>query len=1066
MLSRRAGAPRLIDWTGERAVPWASDVRVVYEHYHRYLWARSLAAGRRVLDLGSGEGFGAALLAETAESVLGVDVDPVTVDHSRLNYGTDDLVFRLGDATDLSDIETASFDLVTAFELLEHIEDQHAVLGEIDRLLAPDGLLVLSTPERSAYAEASGGANPFHVRELTEGELRDLIAPRWSQVRMFGQRAMTGSAIEALGTPASEPAVASSFALECDGGTWREAGRMSPLYLLAVAGRDELPPVPATSTLADYGLELMRAAERRARPSAPTNGEPGTPAAEAARADAEREARVEAEVRLEAVIEAARRERAARDRETACIVRDLDAARYDTALADERREREVADRDAEIERLSRELRGIHASVTWRAFQRARGKVYGLVGGRSSLVGRAIGASLRTAGRVAGRGSGAVGPAAVAPTIAPAQRDAGRMITFPTFPHPTVSIVVPVYDDPDVTERCLLAILHATLDVSYEVVIVDDGGRPDMRRLLDRVSNAVILRNTVNLGYLRSVNRGSAAASGTHIVQLNNDTEPQPGWLGALVERMESDDEVGIVVPMLLFPDGTLQEAGSIVWRDGGAWNYGHGDDATRPAYGFARDVDYGSAAAMLVRGSLWREIGGYDERFGPGYYEDVDLCFEARRGGSRVVYEPRSRVLHVLGGSMGTDVEQGLKRYQVINKELFVEKWADALAEQLEGPEGTRLELAADRRRGSRVLVVDHAVPMPDQDAGSLRMFHLVRNLVDLGHRVTFLPDNLAAPQPYTEELAGLGVEVLCGEIDLAERLREIADETELAILSRPYVAARYLHLVRGLMPATRLAYDTVDLHYVRERRRAEVAGLTDHRMSDGFRELELGLARACDVTVMVSEEEARRISDDAGGVETAVVPLANPVSEDPPGRSGRSGVLFVGNFTHTPNVDAVQFLLHDIMPLVWEERPDTVLTVAGGNAPSAIRDAASDRVEVPGWVPDLDPLLAQSALMVAPLRYGAGVKGKVSQALAAGLPVVTTPLGGEGLGATFGSELLVGESAEEIAAQVVVALEDEALWARLSAAGQDVVRRTTSPECQREALRALLAGQDPRSPA
>jgi 2-polyprenyl-3-methyl-5-hydroxy-6-metoxy-1,4-benzoquinol methylase len=156
MPPRRAGAPRLIDWTGERCVPWAPDVQVVYEHFHRYLWARPLTAGRRVLDLGCGEGFGAALLADVAESVTGIDVDARTVEHARLNYGGPGLDFRVASATDLADFPDDSFEAVAAFEIIEHVDDQAALMSEVARVLAPGGLVVASTPDRRAYSEATG----------------------------------------------------------------------------------------------------------------------------------------------------------------------------------------------------------------------------------------------------------------------------------------------------------------------------------------------------------------------------------------------------------------------------------------------------------------------------------------------------------------------------------------------------------------------------------------------------------------------------------------------------------------------------------------------------------------------------------------------------------------------------------------------------------------------------------------------------------------------------------------------------------------------------------------------
>ena len=594
-------------------------------------------------------------------------------------------------------------------------------------------------------------------------------------------------------------------------------------------------------------------------------------------------------------------------------------------------------------------------------------------------------------------------------------------------------------------------------MEYEVIVVDDTADAETKALLSVVSGATVIENETNLGYLRSANRGAEHARGRYIVQLNNDTEPQPGWLTALVERAESAPDIGVVVCKLLYPDGTLQEAGGIVWRDGSGWNVGRGGDSRLPEFNYVRAVDYGSAAAMLVRSELWSALGGFDERFAPGYYEDTDLCFAAREHGWRVMYEPRATVIHVEGASMGTDESSGGKRHQEINRNTFVQKWSAALKLQWTGPGTGRIGLAADRARGPAVLVIDHRVPTPDRDSGSLRMWRLIAGLAELGCRVTFIPDDLSPTQPYTRRLEGLGVRVLYGPLNLAAFLAGDGAQTALVIVSRPYVAPRYIHQLREGVPHALIAYDTVDLHYVREERRAILEGGAQ-RKAQGFRELELALARASDITLTVTEEEAQQIRRDAPGVEVAVVPNANPVWEDVPDRSRRDGVVFIGGFEHLPNIDAATYLVRRVMPLVWQQQPDVHVTIVGGSAPQEVLALEGPRVDVAGWVEDLDVILASSVALLAPLRYGAGMKGKVTQALSAGLPVVTTPVGAEGLGAVDGQHILLGETAEELAERVLELYLDDRLWQHLSDSGRELIEDLASPGVQRRALDELLA--------
>ena len=1023
---RQAGAPRLIGWTGERCVPWAPDVQVTYEHYHRYLWAARLVEGRRVLDLASGEGFGSAILAARAASVVGIDIDGPTVEHSRLNYVAPNLEFRLGSALDLSAFEPGSFDVVVAFEMIEHLEDHAALLEQIDRVLAADGMLVISTPDRRIYTDGHGQDNPFHVHELDEPEFRAALGARFSNVMLWGQRTTTGSRIAALDDGAAERAL--PLFLERSGDEWRECAGGTPLYLIAVAGHVPFDAPPAESDLADYGLELMREQERVA---AAARAETAVAQAERDRAEEDRRSQED---------EAARQHELLTER---ARVHDQDLRRLTGEVIQSRGEVEQARAEAAEawQRLSR----YEQSATWMMFQKARGRLYGRIG-QDSLPGRALQGVLRTAGRgVASRNA----PAAIAPPPA---------IRFPHFEEPVASLVIPVHSQADLTAACLRSILMQTEAPSYEVVLVDDTADEATKRLLSVVENATILVNEENLGFLRSMNKGCAAARGRHVVLFNNDTEVRPGWLTALVDRAESAADIAVVTPKFIFPDGRLQEAGGIVFRDGSAWNFGRGDAPYRPQYNYVREVDYGSAAALLVRKDVFDELGGFDERFAPIYYEDTDLCFAARRAGYRVMYEPAAEVVHVEGATSGTDTSAGSKRHQALNGPKFVAKWADELERQPR-PAPQQVRRLSDRNRGPHVLVIDHRVPTPDQDSGSLRMLNMLQALQAHGCRISFLPDNLATMDPYSRQLRDMGIEVIDGPVELWPELAAIGQQLRLVIASRPYVAPRYLHILREFAPAAKVVYDTVDLHFLREARRGQVgANTAATAVATSMREIELGLARACDATLLVTEEERSELAAALPDARLIVVPNAHELTKKVPPPEGREGLLFVGGFEHLPNVDAAQYLVRSIMPEVWRRIGDVSLTIAGSKPPPDVWALASSRVEVTGYVPDLDPVIDGARLLVAPLRYGAGMKGKVTQSLAAGLPVVTTAVGAEGLGAVDGQDLMLAEDAEAFAQAIASGYRDDQLWRRLSANGQAVVERVCSTRTMEERIGEVLA--------
>ena len=218
--------------------------------------------------------------------------------------------------------------------------------------------------------------------------------------------------------------------------------------------------------------------------------------------------------------------------------------------------------------------------------------------------------------------------------------------FDYVEHPTVSIVIPVYNQIHYTYACLLSILENTKDVTYEIIIADDVSTDATKELSLYAENLVICRNKTNQGFLRNCNQAAKAARGKYVMFLNNDTQVTPGWLSSLVNLIESDPTIGMVGSKLVYPDGRLQEAGGIIWSDGSGWNYGRLDDPEKPEYNYVKDVDYISGAAILLSTDLWKQIGGFDELFAPAYCEDSDLAFEVRKAGYRVVYQPLSKVIH------------------------------------------------------------------------------------------------------------------------------------------------------------------------------------------------------------------------------------------------------------------------------------------------------------------------------------------------------------------------------------------------------------------------------------
>ncbi|HWP95042.1 MAG TPA: glycosyltransferase [Gammaproteobacteria bacterium] len=628
----------------------------------------------------------------------------------------------------------------------------------------------------------------------------------------------------------------------------------------------------------------------------------------------------------------------------------------------------------------------------------------------------------------------------------------------TSKHPLVSVIIPVHGKIAHTLHCLHSIAAAPPQVPYEVIIVDDCSPDDTDEVLRKIPGLQVVRNRRNLGFIGACNAGAAKARGEYVFFLNNDTAVQPGWLDELVETFRTVPEAGLVGSKLVYPDGRLQEAGGIVWQDGSAWNYGRFDDPHKPQYNYRRDVDYVSGAAIMLPTTLFRDLGGFDEHYSPAYYEDTDLAFRVRARGRRVIYQPLSVIVHYEGVTSGTDVAEGVKKHQVENQQKFLARWKDVLATHR--PNGVEPELECERGVTRRALVVDACTPTPDQDAGSVIAFHYLKMLTELGYRVTFAPDNLQHDGRYTQALQRLGIECLYVPYwtSISEYIRQHGAKYQLAILARPYVAIQYLDLLREHSPGIHVIYNTVDLHYLRERRQAELEGnpLIAER-AERTRKQELQLIRGSDATIVVSPVEKEILAKEVPGARVEVIQLI--MEEQPEGEpfEKRRDILFIGGYQHPPNVDAVRWFVAEVMPLLRQKMPGVVFHALGSKPPPAVRELECDDVKVPGYLADVSPYFNSCKLMVAPLRYGAGIKGKIGTSFSYGLPVVASKIAVEGMYLKDGQHVLVAETAEQYCEAIMRLYRDKELWQRLSLAGRRVVRERYAPDVIRDQLGKLI---------
>lgn len=345
--------------------------------------------------------------------------------------------------------------------------------------------------------------------------------------------------------------------------------------------------------------------------------------------------------------------------------------------------------------------------------------------------------------------------------------------------PVVSVIVPTFGKVDYTLRCLASMAQSLPDASVEIIVIDDASHdPDVGRLA-MVRGVRLIANGENLGFLRGCNAAARVARGEFLFFLNNDTQVLPDWLDPMVSLMRDRADAGAVGCKLLFPDGRLQEAGAMVWNNATGLTYGRGDDPDKPAYNYVREVDYVSGAALLLRRALFTELGGFDETFAPAYCEDSDLGFRIRAAGLKVLYQPRSRIVHFEGITNGTDISRGIKRFNEVNQPKLLSKWASVLAAEHFAP-GVNVLRACERARGRRVaLVLGGSVPAPG-DAG----FGVLQRLIACGVVVKFWSLERPGASDCVAALQDLGVEVLRGDEALCRLwIAENGAELDAALL-------------------------------------------------------------------------------------------------------------------------------------------------------------------------------------------------------------------------------------------------------------------------------------------
>lgn len=627
--------------------------------------------------------------------------------------------------------------------------------------------------------------------------------------------------------------------------------------------------------------------------------------------------------------------------------------------------------------------------------------------------------------------------------------------------PRITFVLVSYGGRDLVVRCLELLAEHTA-VPYRVIVADSAS-PDGTGawLAENLTGATVLRMPENLGFGAGGNLAVRHADTELVCFLNADIEVTAGWLEPLLAFLDARPEVGAVSPVLVNPDGTVQEAGSLVGGDG--WCRAVDDGPL-----FPREVDYASAACLVTRRAAFLEAGGFSAEYEIAYFEDVDLMLSMRARGWQTWVQPASRVVHERHGSSGSTRADELMK---LNHRTFTRRWPAELARRApvvgldEHP--YRKWWLRDHIAPYRVLLIDDRVPQPDRGRGDGRTMAVVDawRAADPRARVTFFAVSPERAEQVAPALAARGIEVVWGVEDPARWSVERAGLYDVIVVFRPHNFVGFGEPIARAQPQAVKVYDAEALFHRRpEQHFGRATDVRERRafavQADVLRQQETDAFNWADVAVCVSEEEAhwaRRVAPCAT-VHVACYPATVP--PEVPGREGRRDIVFFGGFDSTPgtpNEFAVLELADEVLPPLRERHPDLRLRVVGADPSPAVLALDSPSIEVVGKVPDPRPLLESALLHVVPMHYGAGVKIKFVDSMAAGLPFVTTPVGGEGLYLGWTARHLIGSSPAELVELCDRLLRDVPLWTEVQEALLEICRTHFSPTAFRRAMRDVL---------
>ena len=626
--------------------------------------------------------------------------------------------------------------------------------------------------------------------------------------------------------------------------------------------------------------------------------------------------------------------------------------------------------------------------------------------------------------------------------------------------PMTSIVIPVYNNIDYTRHCIYSIYKNKGVSPFEIIVVDDcSSKDDYTELLKDFPEVRLIRNEKNSGFLLTANKGGENAKGEYVLFLNNDTEVTPGWLDELTTALYHHPEAGMIGSQLIhLSTGLLQESGNLICKNGDMMPLGRGVEPNHPNYTYFREVDFCSAASIILRKKVFDEMKGFDTIYVPAYFEDPDLGLRMQKAGYKNYVCPLSKVLHKEMASYGDTLNDKCEK----NRQTFLKRWSEYLQEH---------SLYESREEGSssfkwnkeRILFIDAETPMADRGSGGMDSIFFMEYMIKRGYHVCFHGEYTPGYDPkYTSILCRMGVEcIYLPYRKIWEYLPENGWTFSHIFVCRIYQARCFDHLLKKYCPQATYIFDTVDVHFVREKLEADLRNDPElQKLAADTKKYELAAAGAADATIVISSDEKKLLENDYNLKNVYHIPQARQLFGLAPNQN-RRGSVFIGS-AHPPNMDGLKYFHDEILPLLPKSFELTIIGEALRNEMSK-RDEYKHLLKCPqfkfvGFVADLGDVLNNAKMTVAPLRYGAGTKGKVASSMSYGIPCVSSGFGTEGTGMEHGSNIMIAHTPEEFAKYIMELEKDADLWKKISDGGIKFIRDNYAPEAVEKMMDDLFA--------